>query len=279
MFLGQMVAGYAFRVIGVFAVCLLNGITYLTAGITESFARIPQHIPTSAVTWRDTLRGFRKDIREGFSLIWRTRGLRVLVLTSSLMSFVLAAVLVVIPFYVSEQLQQRDDWVGFLSAAYGIGSLVGYLAASFRELHGVTRAAFVVVAMFLQSLITLALGVVSSAPVALAVVFVGGVFGGFTSIYVMTIVQSTTPSEVRGRIFGFLGSIAASLAPLGMGVGGFVFDGIGQSIPLMYLGCGVLMILLVLVLASNRHVRAFLATDTTLPSPTSPPSSFHPEGL
>jgi MFS family permease len=229
--------------------------------MTESLVRIPQRFPEAGVTWRERVHEFRTDIVSGFSMIWSTRGLRTLVIVSTMLSFVTAAVLVTIPFYVSDQLQQKEDWVGFLSAAYGTGALVGYLSAGIKEFRGTTRATLLAGSMLLESLVTLSLGLVSGAPVALVVVFVGGMFGGFTAIYVMTIVQTTTPSEARGRMFGFLGSISASLAPLGMGAGGFVFDAIGQNIPLMYLSCGTLMVVLVLSLIVSKDVRTFLATD------------------
>ena len=79
------------------------------------------------------------------------------------------------------------------------------------------------------------------------------------TVNITTIVQVATPGEIRGRVFGLLGSLSASLAPIAMGLSGIVADLVNQNIPLIYVSCGVIMTVLSLAVTASRHFRQFLA--------------------
>ena len=261
VFVGQAVGGVMFRVLGIFLVSLANGFTYIMAGFGESFMEIPQQMKERSATWRQRLAEFGKDASWGLQYLWGIPGLRNIVLVSSILSFLFGPVIVLIPYYVSDLLRQQDDWVGFLSATYGVGSLVGYLSAGVKEFGGKTRRILIIGFMLLESCTVTALGLTSSPTVALVVVFLSGAFSGTVSVYFVSIIQMTTPSETRGRMFGFLATISGSLAPLGMGLGGMVFDWTGQNISAMYAGCGIAMTLLIAILSLNRDFNRFIASE------------------
>ncbi len=261
VFLGQAIGGVMFRVLGIFLVSLANGFTYIMAGFGESFMEIPQQMKERRATWRQRLAEFGKDASWGLQYLWGIPGLRNIVLVSSILSFLFGPVIVLIPYYVSDLLRQQDDWVGFLSATYGVGSLVGYLSAGVKEFGGKTRRILIIGFMLLESCTVTALGLTSSPTVALVVVFLSGAFSGTVSVYFVSIIQMTTPSETRGRMFGFLATISGSLAPLGMGLGGVVFDWTGQNIMAMYAGCGITMTLLIAILSLNRDFNRFIASE------------------
>jgi MFS family permease len=90
---------------------------------------------------------------------------------------------------------------------------------------------------------------------------VGGAASGFVMVNVSTILQLTTPSEIRGRVFGLLATISACIAPLGMGLAGAVAWLLEKNIPLIYLACGVCMVLVTLVASSLSSFRRYLAFD------------------
>ncbi len=264
VFLGQVVGGFMFRFLGVLLVSLANGLTYIMAGVSESFIEIPQQLKHSDVTLRQRLAEFWKETSSGLRYLWQMHGLRNAVLASSIIGFLYGPVIVLIPYYVSDLLHLKEEWVGFLAAAYGVGSLVGYLAAGAKEFTGRTRKRMIIGFMLLESCTVLMLGLSSTPILALAIVFVSGLLSGITSVYIVTIVQITTPSETRGRVFGFLATISGSLAPLGMGLGGIVFDWTGQNISAMYAGCGITMTLLIAILSLNKDFNRFIASEVHL---------------
>ena len=95
---------------------------------------------------------------------------------------------------------------------------------------------------------------------ALAVAGALGLLTGLININIATILQTTTPSEIRGRVFGLLGTLALGLAPIGMGLAGPVADLTGQKIPLIFVACGLLMVAFTLAVATDRDFRAYLAS-------------------
>ncbi|HHH41758.1 MAG TPA: MFS transporter [Chloroflexi bacterium] len=169
--------------------------------------------------------------------------------------------MVLLPFYVEDFLGAQADWYGFLLAGYSVGSLVGYLLAGSLRLSGRARSRWMVTFIVLESAGYGLLGLVRDPKVALTLAFLGGATGGFISVNIMTILQLSTPGEIRGRVFGLLGTISSSLSPLAMGLAGVVADLLGQNIPLIYLACGVIMAALSLTLLVNQHVRDFLAYE------------------
>lgn len=260
-FLGQGLGGVFFRVLGAQLMAVANAITFLWAAVTESFAAIPQTIASSPPSWRQKWANFRNDTIEGFRYILGVEGLAYLIAGSAVSSFLSASILFLIPFYVTDVLQVKEDWVGFLSAAYGVGALIGNVAAGGIRLTPGTRRTAVIAVMLVEASMYGVLGLTTLPPAALGVAFVAGAMGGFVLVQVMTILQITTARDRRGRLFAVTGTISASFAPLGIGVGAIVFDRIGHNLPAMYVGCSALMVMLVLVMASRRSFREYLASE------------------
>src|SRR5262249_37176056 len=110
-----------------------------------------------------------------------------------------------------------------------------------------------------NSLIVGSLGFVSNVKVALMLAFLIGALGSFNGINIATILQMSTPSEIRGRAFGLLNTLSGSIAPIGMGLGGFMYDRVNRNITLIYGGCGVFMVLLSLLVSTSPQFPKFLA--------------------
>lgn len=75
----------------------------------------------------------------------------------------------------------------------------------------------------------------------------------------MTVVQLSTPADLRGRVFAVLGTLAASISPLAAGLTGAIADLTGQNIPAIFFGCGVLLVIVAVAVALNGAVRRLLS--------------------
>jgi len=261
LFLGQGFGGLAYRVFGALTAVAINGIASLYAGLTETLVRIPQRIPVEDGGWRPRLASFRKDMVAGFHQVLHIPGLNRMVLASALLAFFSAPLILLIPYYVEDFLGLTKDAVGYLAATYGVGSLIGSLAAGFVTPSGRQRSRLLVTLMVLQAVGFAVLGLIRVPGIAFSLVFLGGGIGGFVGVFMVTILQLSTPSETRGRLFGVLSTIAGALGPAGMGLGGVVFDWIGQDIPTMYLSSGCIMTCLILLLSTSKDFRDFLAYE------------------
>ncbi len=96
-----------------------------------------------------------------------------------------------------------------------------------------------------------------------------GVANGFLNIGVMTILQQSTPSAIRGRVFGLVGTITMGLSPIAVGLSGVVADLTGQNIPLIYVFGGAITFIFTLAISFSVEYRRFLAFEPSAPVPGS----------
>lgn len=271
LFIGQGLGGTLFRLIGAPFMFIFNGLTFLYSGSAGYFVRIPPPARREPQKLRAVLAGFRADLAEGLRYIWRNPGLKALVLLSAASSFFATPFVVLLPFYVEGSLRAPVDWYGFILAAFGVGSLLGFVAAGMARLRGQRRATVLILVMLLDAVFYGLLAPVRTPIVALGVAALAGMSGGFVTVNITTLLQLGTPTEMRGRVFGLLSTIAGSVTPIGTGLSGVVADLTGKRIPLIFALSALALFAISAVLAANRDVRTFLATD---PQPEPPAQRF-----
>ncbi len=266
-FVGQGIGGTLFRLLGAPALFLIDGLTYIACAIAECFVRIPQSLPERAGSAREFFAKFAAETRAGFRYVWRQRGLRSLFGAAALLNFLFSPLVVMLPFYVEDHLltapgvRATPDWLGFLLAAMGIGALIGYGLAGALRLPGRRRAALSIGSLWLVCAAMGAAGLTDRAIVALALFLLMGAASGIVNIGIATTLQLTTPGEIRGRVFGLLGTLAGGLAPIGMGLAGIVVDAVGHDIPLILRACGLAAVLAMVPIALDRSLWSFLAYE------------------
>jgi MFS family permease len=261
LFIGQGLGGALFRLLGAPMLVLINGLSFLVAAVSESFIRIPQKIPERSGGRKERFAAFKKGIAEGLRYVWKEPGLRRLFFFSAIFNFFTAPVITLLPFYVEDFLKVQIDWYGYLVATFGVGVLIGSLSTGFIKLTGKVRGRLMISFAMFNSLTVGLLGLVPDAKVALTLAFLIGALGSFNGINIATILQMRVPSEIRGRAFGLLQTLSGSIAPVGMGLGGFMYDLANRNITLIYGGCGVVMVLLSLLVSTSREFREFLAYE------------------
>lgn len=257
-FLGQGLGGALFRLFGAPVLFLFDGVSYLFSAVSEAFVTIPQEIPETSTDWREQVETLKEDMRAGFQYVWNQAGLRELVLVSAFLTFFTMPIIILMPFFIEDWLGLTPDWYGFMMASFGVGSLAGFLAAGSIRLTNSSRHRAIIAILLAQSVGYGLIGVVREPVLVLMLAFVGGALNGFITVHVTTMIQITTPTNIRGRVFGLLATISGALAPISMGLAGIVADLINQNIPLIYLVCGAAMTGLSLIIALNPDFRDFV---------------------
>lgn len=259
MFIGQAVGGTLYRLLGAPALLFANGLTYLAAAGSALFIKEPPLI--KKLTRKNQFRQMKEDILQSFRYAWGQTGLRELVFLSAFLAFFATPIIMLLPFYVEDTLKVQPDWYGFMLSAYGVGSLAGYLFSGSVALSGKARGRVMLVFIILESLGHGILGLLRNPIQATVTVFLGGFVSGFVAVNITTIMQITTPREMRGRLFGLLATLSGGLTPIAMGLSGVITDLVNQNIPLIYMGCGGIMTILSLMVTLNGDFRQFLARD------------------
>jgi MFS family permease len=261
LFLGQAIGGVLYQAVGAATLFLFNGLSFLYSSASEVFVKIPQTIPERKGDWREQFRSFGHDIAEGFRYVWAKPGLREMLYFSAALAFFTAPILVLMPFYVEDTLGATPAWYGFLLSAYAVGTMLGYVLAGVLRLKASVRGLVMIVISVLVPLGFIALGLARTSGVALAIMVVGGLAGGYVTVNITTLIQATTPSEIRGRVVGLLAALSTALTPIGSGVAGIAADLVDQNIPLIFIVSGALAAGIALLLTTSRSYRAIMSTD------------------
>jgi MFS family permease len=180
--------------------------------------------------------GVLSEALVGFRTLGRDPQLRVLVGLLAATTLVVGALEVLTVVSAIELLDLGQSGVGWLNTAFGVGALLGAVAAA--ALVGVRRLSVpFVVGVLLWGLPVALIGV--TADPAAAVVFLGLVGVGNTLVDVagFTLIQRAVPDEVLARVFGVIQFIWFGTIGVGAAVTPALIDWLGVRGTLIAVGC------------------------------------------
>lgn len=258
LFVGQGLGGLLYTITGASALFLINAFTYFFASGAESFIRIPQVIPEQHKKGSVAFKAFISDTREGLYYVWNQKGMRILFLVAALLYLFIAPMALLLPFYVEDYLKLDAAWYGYLLMSLGIGSVVGYAIAGAITTRGRAQSNLTIGSLLAAAIALGFIGIIQIPSIVLVVIFLVGLTAGIFMVKATTILQMAASSEIRGRVFGLLGTLTSGLAPLGMGIGGVIADLANKNIPVIYAVCGLLVLLLSIAMTFSKEARDFL---------------------
>ena len=265
---GQSLGGLAYVAFGAIKIFALNSISYILSAISEFFLTIPQKFQARTESgFGPTLKRFFADTGEGLRYVWTRSGLTRFLLVFALINFFLNPFGVMVPFFVEDHLKTGDQWLGYLLGAFALGNVIGLILFNALQLGPRAQGLLLTLIPMSLGLIYGLMGIFLIPVVALLLMLSLGVLTGIFNLAMETIMQVRTPSEIRGRVFGLLGTLSAGLVPISLGLGGVVVDRMGKNIPLIFQACGVMIIVLALILSLSGEFRALLATDIKQTAP------------
>ncbi len=263
VFASQGSSGLLYSLLGAPLLVLVNAVTYLYAGVSELFIRMPPREPAPEDAARASLHPFhrfRLELGEGFRYLKGERGLLTLILVYAVLNFLISPVLVTLPFFAEDYLGLGPAWYGYLMAAFGLGAVLGYGAAGAFPTRGRARELAVNASLVVQTLLIYA-ALYWKAPAAEIGIFLAiGLTGGIMNVNIGTLIQLAVPRDYMGRVQGLMTTVAAGAMPLGMALSGVLFDLSGQDLPLMFLGSATLSLAAIAAALAIKDYRRFLAS-------------------
>lgn len=281
LFIGQALGGWLYEVVGAVWLFLINGLSFLYSSGSEVLVKIPQTIPERKGNWREQFRTFGHEIAEGFRYVWAKPGLREMLFLSAALSFFTAPILVLMPFYVEDTLNATARWYGFLLSGFAVGTVLGYALAGILRVKASRRGAIMILISVLVPLGFIGLGLVRTTGAALLLTVLGGLATGYVTVNITSLIQATTPSEIRGRVVGLLAALSSALTPIGSGLAGVVAELVDKNVPVVFIACGALTAAVAILLSTSRSYRAIMSTEfdqarQQRPRPTRPPQAKLP---
>ncbi len=260
--LGQALGGVALSLFGALKIFVFNGASFLCSAFSECFIEIPQKPRTIARPGVAALMTtFAADIAEGFRYIWRREGMRNLFVATSAVNFLLAPIGLLLPFYVEDVLAIDTMWYGFMVAAITLGTMCGFYLLRLMPRGSALRRGSLLCLLPGVAVLFLCLSACTQVYGAIALLFAMGCLIGAYNLNNNVVLQTTTDSEIRGRVFGFLGTIVSGVTPLSMALTGYATQSANNNVLLIFsLGGGGLLVLALLITA-NKAYRSYLTWE------------------
>jgi MFS family permease len=193
-----------------------------------------------------------RDLKEGMAYVWTTPRMRAAIwiaFLANLTAYPLSNGL--LPYIAREIYGTNQTGLGYLSASFAVGSLVGSIALSLVGGIRVARLMIGATAIWYATLLVFAQ--MQTVPAAIACLMLAGFSQSLAMISIAVILMRTASEHFRGRVMG-VRMLAIYSLPLGLLAAGGLIDEIGfAATGTLYAAAG-----LALMLAIVLHWRADL---------------------
>lgn len=192
-----------------------------------------------------------------------------MVLAFGVLNFVTAPMAVLLPILLDQHRGLPPDWYGYLMGTLAAGNVTGMIVAGTVRIDGPARTVSMMAALYSMAVCTFVIGVAESPYTLLVAHAVDGVFMGVMMVSFTTLMQATTPDQLRGRVMSVMMTLIMGTMPIAMGLAGVLADAVDQNVPVLFIGGGVAAACIVTAMGSGRAFRGFLGTRL-YPTPGQP---------
>jgi MFS family permease len=193
-----------------------------------------------------------RDLKEGVAYVWTTPRMQAamwIAFLANLTAYPLSNGL--LPYIAREIYGTNQTGLGYLSASFAVGSLVGSILLS--VIGGIRVARLMIGAVVMWYAALLVFAQVQTVPAAIACLMLAGFAQSLAMISIAVILMRTASAHFRGRVMG-VRMLAIYSLPFGLLAAGSLIDGIGfAATATLYAAAG-----LALMLAIVMHWRADL---------------------
>jgi MFS family permease len=232
---GPAIGGVLVVIWGIGGVFLLNGISFIVSGVSEFFISMPATERRGAPR-----KHIVAELGDGFSFVRNQPTILGILKTAAVLNFFTAPFAILLPIVARDYLGRGAEAFGFIMAALS----VGFLAASavLVAIRDVTRKhPFIILGISLTGGCLIAMGVTITYVSYITLMATIGVLLGLANILIMSYFQAVVPDELRGRVFGFMVTLANGLQPLAFGVVGILTDLLTAPVIFVVSGCALVV--------------------------------------
>ncbi|MCO5215479.1 MAG: MFS transporter [Thermomicrobiales bacterium] len=257
--LGPAIAGVVLAWVGPAWCFFLNGISYI-GPICAMFMMnlLPFVKSTAGSGW--------EQMKEGISYVRRTSAIRQPMLLVLIVGSFGMVYTVWIPLIATQSFNTSEGMFGVMFSSMGLGSLLGALSVAYmRSGRGRTR---MIITGVLQGSATLSIGLIAAVPlnawIATAAITFSGICAANTMSLANTLVQTTAPDELRGRVMAVYSTVFTGTLPFGGLLAGTISNRWGVEASMIF-GGSVVVIAATTMLV--RHIMSPEEASDTAPIP------------
>jgi MFS family permease len=233
--IGTGLGGLVIEKIGDGGCFLVNALSFVAVIASLLLMKLPKH--PQKVSKKNVF----GELKEGLAYIKRTPSIRFVLLMLGLISFLVLPFGTMIPYFARDVFKGTASTFGIIDSFIGLGAFCGALfLASQKPGANLKKILFINTLVFGTGLILFSHETIY--PLALTFAVITG-FGMMSQITVAnTIIQTTVPPAMRGRVISFYAMAFFGMQPLGGVLVGWVSTRIGTTDTLLCQGIAALLI-------------------------------------
>ena len=255
--LGPAMGAAAVVFFGYECIFVINAISFLISALFEVFLRYePEKKEKRSIS-------MLSDMIEGFRYLGNRKKTMIIIIIIGIAHFFMGSLNVAIPFLAGTLDGNTKQNVGWLEAAIGIGLTLGAIYIGIgrrnRTKDGKLFLYLIAAGLCFTGMGILSLvGVKPVVPYLIMLVFMGIAIVN-ASVYWQSLLQSSTPSSLTGRVFSLSSLIGNISLPVAFGVYGVILQGINLADVILISGlclvgiCGLLMRLYTRIAQDNGY--------------------------
>ncbi|MFN2363632.1 MAG: MFS transporter [Halarsenatibacteraceae bacterium] len=256
--IGAAIGGILIGTLGISGAFFFNGISFILSGISELFINIP---PVSQEA--DSKESFLADFKYGLKYLIGRKEILGLFIIFLFLNFLYNGLFSVgLPFVYNQILEVNGLLFGLAKSIFPVGAIIGSILINYIAIDNNIK--FLGKTLTAQSSLLVMMGLPLSyfvldsfssinIYIVLKILLLGmGILNAMVNIPIITIFQRMIPDNLRGRVFGLLGSLTQGLTPVSMGLMGILFDRFSPNILFIVPG-----ILAMIISFSVIHISVF----------------------
>lgn len=225
-------------------------LTFVVAAIALWLMRGGKQAATAGAA--EPQQSIRESIAEGLRAVWSDKPLLTMLLITMAINFLFTGpVGVGLPVLANTRFTEGAAALGIMLSAFGGGALVGALLGGSLpapKRMGVRMMILIAVAGTALGLF----GFASNLPLAGVMAIVMGMAIGYVNVLGVSWLQKRTDPALLGRVMSLVMLGSFGLGPISNAVAGILVD---VNLSVMFVGAGVLLVVVGLLAATNREVR------------------------
>lgn len=258
---GPLLGGLVYATIGIKLFLLVNGISFICSGISETFINF--NIFNKTISDKTKSENMITSMKEGFKYL-KNHDLLIGILKYALfINFFATGISIILPFISVEELNATPTEYGILQLGFPLGFLV--MSALYSIIKKDTKNIFKStakgmllfgIAYICFSLPTSPLLINSQNIFKFSLIFLISFFMGVIilsiNIPLQVMMQKSIDDEYRGRVGGVMSMASQLISPLGLIIYGFLIDHVDSFI--LPIVSGILVILISLIMFNDKKM-------------------------
>jgi predicted MFS family arabinose efflux permease len=239
--IGPAIAGLLIGAVGIAWCYFFNGLSYIAVIAGLLMMRLPAHPRPAKTTSAWT--GFR----EVLTFLRNDQRLRVLMVLTAILSVFGFPYIAMMPVFARDVLHRGAAGYGALTSSIGIGAVIGALAIALSSARIRARGRLMLVGGMAFGILLMLFAASRSLVLSMVLLGLAGCAMIVNNSITNTLLQTSAPDHLRGRIMGFYSFVFVGMAPFGAFLFGVVAEHVG--VPATIAAGGAIVVLAVMIAA------------------------------